>query len=283
MRQSALPPLYRVISNLSVILILWFGGRNVLGGGWQVWGIAAFTTFLSCYAKLAVKSSKAAKLFNAVQRAEVSWKRIKPLMRSPEPQPPLAVPRALDVTLEDLSFAYDGAPPVFRGLSLHAEPGDIIGVTGPVACGKSTFGRVFLCEVPYGGSAKFGEKEFSALTPRQIAATVGYLGHDPELSADTIQNNVLCGDEQDAMPYLGAVALEGEVQAMENGPDTVIGSSGTRLSGGQAQRLALARTLAHPRPVLILDDPFSALARDTEDTVFADLQEYARDKVVFLN
>ena len=54
---------------------------------------------------------------------------------------------------------------------------------------------------------------------------------------------------------------------MEHSLDTVIGSSGTRLSGGQAQRLALARTLAHPRPVLILDDPFSALDRSTEDTV----------------
>ena len=115
-----------------------------------------------------------------------------------------------------------------------------------------------------------------------MSATVGYLGHDPELSADTVQNNVLCGSEQDAMPYLAAAALKGEVLAMENGLDTVIGSSGTRLSGGQAQRLALARTLAHPRPVLILDDPFSALDRDTEDTIFADLQEYARDKVVFL-
>ena len=102
------------------------------------------------------------------------------------------------------------------------------------------------------------------------------------LSADTVQNNVLCGSKQDAMPYLAVAALKGEVLAMENGLDTVIGSSGTRLSGGQAQRLALARTLAHPRPVLILDDPFSALDRDTEDTVFADLQEYARDKVVFL-
>ena len=97
-----------------------------------------------------------------------------------------------------------------------------------------------------------------------------------------MQNNVLCGSKQDAMPYLAAAALKGEVLAMENGLDTVIGSSGTRLSGGQAQRLALARTLAHPRPVLILDDPFSALDRDTENTVFADLQEYARDKVVFL-
>lgn len=188
---------------------------------------------------------------------------------------------AAAVTLDKLSFAY-GDTPVFSGLTLTAHPGDIIGITGPVACGKSTLGRVFLCEAPYGGSVKFGEREFSSLTPRQIAATVGYLGHDPELSADTIQNNVLCGDEQDAAPYLAAVALQGEVQAMENGPDTVIGSGGTRLSGGQAQRLALARTLAHLRPVLALDDPFSALDCGTEDAVFANLQTYAKDKVVFL-
>ena len=224
-----------------------------------------------------MKSSKAAKLFNAVQRAEVSWKRIKPLMRSPEPQPPLAVPRALDVTLEDLSFAYDGAPPVFRGLSLHAEPGDIIGVTGPVACGKSTLGRAFLGERPYGGSLRLGGRELTGLTPREIAASVGYLGHDPELWNDTVAANVLCGAEGDPMPWLALTDLDGEVRAMEQGTETVVGSGGVRLSGGQAQRLALARTLAHPRPVLILDDPFSALDRATEDAVFAKLRDYARD------
>ena len=216
-----------------------------------------------------------------MQKAEVSWKRIKPLMKLPEEPDELAVPAPADVTLADLSFGYTEEP-IFAGLDLTAHPGEIIGITGPVACGKSTFGRVFLCEASYGGSARFGGKEFSALTPREIASTVGYLGHDPELSADTVQNNVLCGSKQDPMPWLAAVALKDEVQAMENGVDTVIGPSGTRLSGGQAQRLALARTLAHPRPVLVLDDPFSALDRSTEDTVFANLQEYAKDKVVFL-
>ena len=280
-RQSALPPLYLAVSEAGVLFILWFGAKNVLGTGWRAWDIAAFTTFLSCFTKLTVKSSKVAKLFNSVQKAEVSWKRIRPLLKVPEELEPLAVPAPADVTLKDLSFAY-GETPVFSGLTLTAHPGDIIGVTGPVACGKSTFGRLFLCEAPYGGSARFGGSEFSALTPRQVAATVGYLGHDPELSADTVRSNVLCGSGQDPMPYLAAAALKEEVLAMENGLDTVIGSSGTRLSGGQAQRLALARTLAHPRPVLILDDPFSALDRGTEDIVFANLQAYARDKVVFL-
>ena len=279
--QSALPPLYLAVSGAGVLFILWFGAKNVLGTGWRAWDIAAFTTFLSCFTKLTVKSSKVAKLFNSVQKAEVSWKRIQPLMTSPETLEPLTVPAAAGVEIENLSFAY-GSKPVFSGLSLTVQPGDIIGVTGPVACGKSTLGQAFLCEAPYGGSVKFGGKELSALTPRQIAATVGYLGHDPELSADTVENNVLCGSNQDAMPYLDAAALKDEVLGMENGPDTVIGSGGTRLSGGQAQRLALARTLAHPRPLLILDDPFSALDRNTEDTVFANLQAYARDKVVFL-
>ena len=279
--QSALPPLYLAASEAGVLFILWFGAKNVLGTGWSAWDIAAFTTFLSCFTKLVVKSSKVAKLFNSVQKAEVSWKRIKPLMKTPEQLDALNVPAAEDVTLKDLSFAY-GEEPVFTGLSLTVHPGEIIGVTGPVACGKSTFGRVFLCEAPYGGSACFGGKEFSALTPRQLSATVGYLGHDPELSADTVQNNVLCGSKQDARSYLAAAALKDEVNAMENGLETVIGPSGTRLSGGQAQRLALARTLAHPRPVLVLDDPFSALDRGTEDMVFADLQAYAKDKVVFL-
>ena len=279
--QSALPPLYLAASEAGVLFILWFGAKNVLGTGWSVWDIAAFTTFLSCFTKLVVKSSKAAKLFNAVQKAEVSWTRIKPLMKQPEQLAPLRIPEPADVTLENLSFAYGGEP-VFTGLSLTAHPGDIIGITGPVACGKSTLGRVFLCEAPYGGSARFGGTEFSALTPRQISATVGYLGHDPELSADTVQNNVLCGSEQEAEPYLAEAALDDEVRRMEQGLETVIGPGGTRLSGGQAQRLALARTLAHRRPVLVLDDPFSALDRNTEDIVFRNLQEYAKDKVVFL-
>ena len=258
--QSALPPLYLAASEAGTLFILWFGAKNVLGTGWNHWDIAAFTTFLSCFTKLVVKSSKVAKLFNAVQKAEVSWKRIRPLMKTPEQLDALQIPAAQDVTLKELAFSY-GEEPVFSGLSLTAHPGDIIGITGPVC---------------------FGGRELSALTPRQIAAAVGYLGHDPELSADTVQNNVLCGSEQDAMPWLAAVALKEEVLAMEKGTETVIGSGGTRLSGGQAQRLALARTLAHPRPVLVLDDPFSALDRSTEDAIFAELQTYARDKVVFL-
>lgn len=280
--QAALPPLYLAASNLSVLFILWFGAKNVLGTGWRAWDIAAFTTFLSCFVKTAVKSSKAAKLFNAVQRAEVSWKRIKPMMKTPRALEPLAIPAAQRVEVSGLSFCYDGGAPIFEGVSFSAQPGDIIGVTGPVACGKSTLGRVFLGERPYGGSVRIGGRELSELSPREAASTVGYLGHDPELWNDTVEENVLCGEAGDAMRFLALTALDGEVRAMEQGLQTVVGSGGVRLSGGQAQRLALARTLAHPRPVLVLDDPFSALDRRTEDEVFARLKACAQERIVIL-
>lgn len=279
--QSALPPLYLAASEAGVLFIIWFGAKNVLGTGWNTWDIASITTFLSCFTKLTVKSSKVAKLFNSVQKAEVSWKRIKPMMNMPEQLETLDIPKSEDVTISDLSFAY-GDTPVFSGLNLTVRPGEIVGITGPVACGKSTLGRVFLCEAPYSGSVRFGSREISSMTSREIAGTVGYLGHDPELSTDTVQNNVLCGSDCDLMKYLTAVALKDEVLSMEDGINTVVGNNGVRLSGGQAQRLALARTLAHPRPVMVLDDPFSALDRKTEDTVFSNLQDYAKDKVVFL-
>ena len=279
--QSALPPLYLAASGAGVLFILWCGAKNVLGTGWRAWDIAAFTTFLSCFTKLTVKSSKVAKLFNSVQKAEVSWRRIRPLMRTAVQEKPLVAAQPAALVLDGVSFAY-GDEPIFAGLSLTAHPGDIIGVTGPVACGKSTLGRVFLFEAPFGGAIRFGDRELSTLSPREIAETVGYLGHDPELFTDTVENNVLCGTRKDAVPYLAAVALMDEVMAMENGPATVIGGSGTRLSGGQAQRLALARTLAHPRPLMILDDPFSALDRKTEDAVFENLREYAKDRIVLL-
>ena len=279
---AAMPPLYQAISMISTLFIFYFGGRNVTGGGWANWDIAVFATFLSCFTKLSVKSAKAAKLFNAVQKAEISWKRIKPLMR-PVPTETAAEPApAGKLEVENLSAAYSGGTPIFQGLSFKAEPGQIIGVTGPVACGKSTLGKAILCEIPYEGSIRFGGKELSDLPSERRWDIMGYLGHDPELMSDTIRNNILLGDERSPEPLLEAVCLGREIAEMPEGIHTRIGTGGVRLSGGQQARLALARTLGHPRPLLILDDPFSALDQRTEREVFERLRILTQDSVVLL-
>ena len=90
------------------------------------------------------------------------------------------------------------------------------------------------------------------------------------------------GDNVEVKDYIKAVCFDNEVSEMEDGIDTMVGNGGVRLSGGQAQRLALARTLSHKRPVMILDDPFSALDRDTEEQVFANLKKMAADSIVVI-
>lgn len=229
-----------------------------------------------------MKSSSAAKLFNAVHKAQVSWKRIKPLMYAPETPgtPETGVPAVL--TVQGLGFAYPGNETLFSDVSFAARPGQIIGVTGPVACGKSSLGKAFLCEYPYRGSIRLGDKELAEMDERTRLGEIGYLGHDPELFNDTIEHNILMGDEGDAWEYLRLVCLDEEIRRMPDGIKTLVGNGGVRLSGGQAQRLALARTLCHKKPLLILDDPFSALDRDTERRIFENLRAYAADSVVLL-
>lgn len=280
---TMLPPVYKVISMAGVLFILYYGSKNVLGSGWKPWDVAAFTTFLSCFTKLSTKSSSAAKLFNAVHKAQVSWKRIKPLMHTPVelPEAKSAKPDTLEV--RHLSFAYAGGKDIIHNLSFDAKPGQIIGITGPVACGKSTLGKLFLCEFPYSGDIRYGGKELSRMNRVKRTGIVGYLGHDPELFNDTVRNNILMGNEQlDPWESLRYVCLDGEVMAMEDGIETLVGSGGVRLSGGQGQRLSLARTLSHKRPILVLDDPFSALDRNTEALIFENLKKLASDSIVLL-
>ena len=279
---TAFPPLYRIISMTGVLFILYFGSKNVLGNGWKLWDVAAFTTFLSCFLKLSVKSSHAAKLFNAVHKAQVSWKRIKPLMKEDTYEDDSKVQKSGTLEVSHVSFAYPGGEKIYEDLNFLASPGQIIGVTGAVACGKSTLGKTFLCEYPYEGRIRFHGKELSEMTKAERTGMIGYLGHDPELFNDTIRNNVLLGDQGDVETYLQAVCFDGEVKEMEDGTETMVGNGGVRLSGGQAQRLALARTLCHKRPVLILDDPFSALDRKTEEEVFRNLKKMAADSIVIL-
>lgn len=188
----------------------------------------------------------------------------------------------LDRATNAVTYRVYGREKIYEDFNLSAFPGQIIGVTGAVACGKSTLGKTFLCEYPYEGRIRFHGKELSEMTKAERTGMIGYLGHDPELFNDSVRNNILLGDDDDAEKYLKAVCFDGEVAEMEEGMDTIVGNGGVRLSGGQAQRLALARTLCHKRPVLILDDPFSALDRKTEEEVFANLRKFTADSIVIL-
>ena len=284
--ENVMMPVYKAVSMAGCVLIVWLGARNVAGTGWTAWDIASFTAFLSCFARFATKASHCAKLFNAVQKAQVSWARIKPLLKpriewDEATALDLRAPRGLHLRDAGLAYRGEGAF-ALRGVSLDAAPGQIVGVTGPVAGGKSTLGKMFLCEQAYEGSIRLGETELGTMSAWELIQSVGYLGHDPELLSDTVRANICLGEDVDAEGALRLVQLDEEVAAMPQGANTLVGAGGVRLSGGQQARLALARTLARKRSLYVLDDPFSAVDKTTEQAIMAGLREQAAGGVVIL-
>ena len=222
-----------------------------------------------CFLKLATKSSKSAKLFNAVHKAQISWKRLSPYLLDADtsiPSPSI-IP---SLTVKDLSFHYPNATDLFKHISFTLQKGEILGVCGKVASGKSTFGKVFLQAMPYEGFISI-EKQ-----------NVTYLGHDLQLLNDTIEHNITLGKDIDILPYLKLVCIDQEMEQMEQGIHTMLGNGGILLSKGQAQRIALARTLVHASSLIILDDPFSALDIKTEQQIFHNIQSYCKDKMIIL-
>ncbi len=283
--ENALLPIYKIIVLIGVIFIVYFGARNVLGLGWAVWDIATFTTFNLCFAKIADKTSKGAKLFNAYQKAKVSWERVKPMLKT---QSNLDETTSIDfekpayMSINGLNFSYLEGRKIIKDLSFDVAQGEILGVTGAVASGKTTLGKVFLLEREYQGEVKICGKELKDLTEFERFNYVSYLGHNSELFSGTVEENIALGDQIDVDYYLKICCLYDELNHSGIGKDTVIGNRGVRLSGGQQARLALARTLAHAKKIVILDDPFSAVDKNTENQIFKNIKDLMQDKILIL-
>lgn len=272
--EGALTPLYDAIAMFGIVLIIYFGGRNVLHIGWKAWDLASFTTFLACFTKLATKVSHAAKLFNAVQKAQVSWVRIRPLMSDPIYDHYQKEEKEINhLTFDHVTTFYHGHPETaVKDINFTASANEIIGITGEVACGKSLLGKALVSEADYQGKILINGLDFKKLLPHSAHQWITYMGHDPMLLSDSIKNNICLGDDIDLDHYLKMVCLDQEVGELKKGPDTLIGNGGMTLSGGQQQRLALARTLAHAKPIIVLDDPFSAVDPATEQQILTNLK-----------
>lgn len=350
--ESAMQPLYNIISMCGIIFILYYGAKNVMGTGYASWDIGVYTTFISCFTKMALKSSKAAKLFNAVQKAKVSWKRIQPFMNPCKEREDSSLAKYdIDkITVKNASFSYSSTKNsneyIVNNLNLTCKKGQIVGITGEVATGKSLIGKVLIGEGTYSGSILLDNTELKNIYAKECYVT--YMGHDPELMSDTIRENIilddticlddmlsknkkhsniascniynnLCDKDKDAydihenlhniaentcnigkdsysiyelednryenMRYnkvTELVCMRNEINNMPDCEDTYMGNAGVRMSGGQQARIALARTLYHAGAVLVLDDPFSAVDKKTEQRIFENIREYAKDKIVII-
>jgi len=280
--ENSMQPIYNVIAMLGVILVIYLGGNKVING---IWTVGVFSTYVIMFTAMANKASKAAKLFNSVQKSQVSWKRIKPYLAEYQSKATTSSIKreTTRLSVENLSFSYpDANNNIIENISFEAKQGEIIGVTGSVASGKSTLGVALLGLYPYIGSIKIDGKELKAYTEYERSQMISYLGHKPQLLSDTIYNNITLGNEQDITSVLKDVCFGTDLAAMPEGEKTLVGNSGIRLSGGQQARIALARALINKNKIIILDDPFSAVDMKTEGEIIENLKNNYKDSIIIL-
>ncbi|WP_346890521.1 ABC transporter ATP-binding protein [Clostridium sp. UBA1056] len=280
--ENAMQPVYNVIALLGIIIVIYLGGNKVIEGSWTV---GNFSTYMVMFTAITTKASKTAKLFNSAQKSRISWLRIKPYLKDYEVKNTTTDihKKGTTIQVKNLSFSYPNRDvEVIRNINFEGKTGEIIGVTGPIASGKSTLGIALLGIYDYKGSIKIDNRELRDYSEYERSEIISYLGHNTQLLSDTIYNNITLGKNKSIKEVLKDVCFNKDLESMEQGENTLVGSSGVRLSGGQQARLSLARALLNKNKVIILDDPFSAIDVNTESEIINNLRSNYKYSIIII-
>jgi ATP-binding cassette subfamily B protein len=187
------------------------------------------------------------------------------------------------VRLEDVHFGYDPERVILKGVSLDVPPGTTCAVVGPSGAGKSTLARLlYRFYDPQGGRVLIDGQDITAVTQDSLRAAIGIVPQDTVLFNDTVGYNIAYGrdgaTDLDVQAAARGAAIDGFIEALPDGYEAMVGERGLKLSGGEKQRVAIARTLLKNPPILILDEATSALDSRTEEAIQATLNEVARNR-----
>ena len=173
------------------------------------------------------------------------------------------------VELRDVEFAYDPARPILKGISVKIEPGQKVAIVGPSGSGKSTIGRLlFRFYDVTGGSLSIDGQDLRDVTQDSLHANIGVVPQDTVLFNDTVRYNIAYGRDGATQDEIEAAARAAQIHdfiiGLPEGYETRVGERGLKLSGGEKQRVGIARTLLKNPPILLLDEATSALDTETE-------------------
>ena len=189
------------------------------------------------------------------------------------------------VVLENVHFGYDSARPILKGVSLKVGAGETVAIVGPSGSGKSTIGRLLFrfYDVSEGRLSIDGQ-DVRDVTQESLHGVIGVVPQDTVLFNDTIRYNIAYGrdgaSEDEIVAAAKAAQIHDFIAALPNGYDTAVGERGLKLSGGEKQRVGIARTLLKDPPVLLLDEATSALDTETEREIQSALRKAAEGRTV---
>jgi ABC-type multidrug transport system fused ATPase/permease subunit len=288
--QAVYSPMISFLPNLGLALILLVGGRDVIHGTITV---GQFTAFYAYLLMLISPMRTLGYMLGAAQRATASGARIFQILdREPQMTTPADAPALPDgpgaVSLEHVTLTFEGAPqPALRDIDLEFEGGKTVALVGPMGSGKTALVSLLprLYDVS-SGSVLIDGADVRSVDPVSLRHSIAIVNDDPFLFSASIHDNIAYARPDATREQVQAAARAAQadrfISALPDGYDTLVGERGLTVSGGQRQRLAIARAiLADPR-ILILDDATSSVDASTEQSIKLALQEVMAGRTTFV-
>ena len=284
-------PLVMLVVNVSSVAVIWFGGHRVDNGQME---IGALTAFLSYLMQILMSVMMATFMLMMIPRASVCGDRIVEVLDTRSSVAPPEHPVTPDpakrgwVDLEGITFAYPGADePVLADVSMELRPGRTVAVIGSTGAGKSTLVNLVprLFDATR-GTVRVGGTDVRDLDPEVLWSGIGLVPQKAFLFSGTVRSNLMHGKEdatdEEIWAALEVAQARGFVSALPEGLDAPVAQGGTNFSGGQRQRLAIARAVVRRPSVYLFDDAFSALDLATDARLRAALRPTITDASVLV-
>ena len=287
---AAMMPIMMVVLNLTTVAIIWFGGHRISNGSMEVGDMMAFIQYAM---QIMFSFIMLSMMFVMIPRASVSAVRINEVLetvadiKDPVSAASIEAKRG-HVAFRDVTFSYPGAEmPAISNISFSMNPGEVTAIIGGTGSGKSTLINLIprFYDIDSGQILVDGT-DVREMTQEQLRQKIGFVPQQAILFTGTIAENIRYGKEEatdEEVHHAAEIAQANEfISSMPEGLDSIIAQGGTNVSGGQKQRLSIARALVRKPEVYIFDDSFSALDFKTDAKLRAALKGETIDSTVLI-
>ena len=282
-------PIILFLIGLSNLIVIYIGGKEFIDGNIEIGVIAEFIIYVNM---LTWPVTLVGWVTSIVKQAEASQKRINEFLDSKTSlrngTSRLGKIKNKDITFKNVDFKYDQTGiEIFKSFNLKIKSGKILGIVGKVGSGKTSLvnliSRIY---DPQKGDILIGNKNLKSIEISELRSLISYVPQDNFLFSESIQKNIEFGNPNSSMDEIIDAAklaqIDLEIRKFENGYGTILGERGVTLSGGQAQRISIARSFIKDSEIYLFDDCFSSLDSDTENRILKNLKNNFQKKTLVI-
>ena len=282
-------PIILFLIGLSNLIVIYIGGKEFIDGNIEIGVIAEFIIYVNM---LTWPVTLVGWVTSIVKQAEASQKRINEFLDSESSlqngTSRLGKTNNKDITFKNIDLRYDQTGiEIFESFNLKIKSGKVLGIVGKVGSGKTSVANLISrIYDPQKGDIFIGDKNLKSIEISELRSLISYVPQNNFLFSESIRRNIEFGNPSSTMDEIINAAklaeIDQEIRKFENGYETILGERGVTLSGGQAQRISIARSFIKDSEIYLFDDCFSSLDSDTEDRILKNLKNNFLNKTLII-